>query len=131
MARSTSSGWTMPSAFFSILIAVSPLSAHVAGLVPWALSGMNTFLGERPCDWWKARIIMIPVSSPCAPAEGWSEQPSIPLTSQSMSASLPMISRVPCASASGVIGWRWRNPGIRAAHSLILGLYFMVHDPSG
>ena len=27
---------------------------------------------------------MSPVSSPCAPAEGWSEQPSMPLTSQSM-----------------------------------------------
>ena len=32
---------------------------------------------------------MIPVSSPCAPAEGWSEQPSIPLTSQSICGELP------------------------------------------
>ena len=42
-----------------------------------------------------------------------------------------MISSEPCASSSGVIGWSWRKPGIRAAHSLILGLYFIVHDPSG
>ncbi len=131
MARRTSSGCTMPSAFFSIFTAVSPLRAHVAGLVPCALSGMNTFFGERPCASWKARIIIMPVSSPWAPAEGWREQPSIPLTSHSIEASFHMISSVPCASASGVIGWRRRNPGIRAAHSLILGLYFMVHDPSG
>ena len=38
---------------------------------------------------------------------------------------------VPCASASGASGCRSAKPGRRAAHSLTLGLYFMVHEPSG
>jgi hypothetical protein len=28
------------------------LSAHDAGLVPCAVSGISTFLGLRPCAWW-------------------------------------------------------------------------------
>ena len=40
-------------------------------------------------------------------------------------------SRVPWATASGAIGWRPAKPGRRAAHSLSLGLNFIVHEPSG
>ena len=55
----------------------------------------------------------------------------MPLTSQSICESCHMTSSVPCASSSGVCGCMRRKAGMRAAHSLILGLYFMVHDPSG
>ena len=56
----------------------SPLSAHDAGLVPCAVSGMSTFFGLRPCAWCHARIIIRPVSSPCAPAAGCRRDPVHP-----------------------------------------------------
>ena len=31
----------------------------------------------------------------------------------------------------GASGWSAAKPGSRAAHSLSLGLYFIVHEPSG
>ncbi len=74
---------------------------------------------------------MIPVSSPWAPAAGWSVTASMPLTSASIASSSNSRASVPWASASGAIGWRPANPGRRAAHSLSLGLNFMVHDPRG
>ena len=47
-----------------------PFKVHDAGFVPCAVSGMSTRLGVRPFSSWYARIIMSPVSSPCAPAAG-------------------------------------------------------------
>ncbi len=73
----------------------------------------------------------MPVSSPWAPAAGWSVTASIPLTSARIASSSWSSWSVPCATASGAIGWSPANPGSRAAHSSILGLYFMVHEPSG
>ena len=103
-----------------------------AGFVPWAESGTSTFFRGLPSrSRWNARIIRTPVSSPCAPAAGWSEAASIPTISASISPSSPMSWRAPCAASSGVRGWSRANPGRRAMSSLSLGLYFMVHEPSG
>ncbi len=73
----------------------------------------------------------MPVSSPCAPAAGWSVTAAMPLISMSCCSRLQSSSRVPCATASGASGWSLAKPNRRAAHSLILGLNFMVHEPSG
>ena len=73
----------------------------------------------------------MPVSSPCAPAAGWSVTAAMPLISVSHCSSSHSSSSVPCAVSSGASGWSAAKPGSRAAHSLILGLYFMVHEPSG
>ncbi len=55
----------------------------------------------------------------------------MPLISASIPSSSQRSWSVPWAVASGAMGCRFANPGRRAAHSLILGLYFMVHEPSG
>jgi|BarGraIncu01121A_1022015.scaffolds.fasta_scaffold00426_5 hypothetical protein len=73
----------------------------------------------------------MPVSSPWAPAAGWSVTASIPLISARSRSSSQSISSVPWAVSSGASGCSAANPGSRAAHSLTFGLYFMVHDPSG
>ena len=73
----------------------------------------------------------MPVSSPWAPAAGWSVTACMPLISASMPWSSQSSWSVPWAAASGASGWSAANPGSRAAHSLILGLYFMVQLPSG
>ncbi len=56
---------------------------------------------------------------------------SIPLISASCCSSDQSSSSVPWAVSSGVSGWSPAKPGRRAAHSFTLGLYFMVHEPSG
>jgi hypothetical protein len=73
----------------------------------------------------------IPHSSPWAPAAGWSVTARIPLTSARIPSSSQSSWSVPWATSSGAIGWRVAKPGRRAAHSLSLGLNFIVHDPSG
>ena len=73
----------------------------------------------------------IPVSSPWAPAAGWSVTARIPLISASASSSSHRSWSVPCATASGASGWSPAKPGSRAAHSLSLGFHFIVHEPSG
>ncbi len=55
----------------------------------------------------------------------------MPLISASMPSSSHSRASVPWAVASGAIGCRSANPPRRAAHSLSLGLYFIVHEPSG
>ena len=72
-----------------------------------------------------------PASSPWAPAAGCSETASIPAISASMPASSCMTRSAPWLAASGASGCRRPKPAIRAASSLILGLYFIVHEPSG
>ncbi len=71
------------------------------------------------------------MSSPWAPAAGWSVTASMPLISASIPSSSQRSWSVPWAVASGASGCRFAKPGRRAAHSLSLGLYFMVHEPSG
>ena len=77
------------------------------------------------------RIIIIPVSSPCAPAAGCSVTAGSPVISPSISASACMIASAPCATSSGASGCSSAKPGIRAAASFTFGLYFIVHEPSG
>ena len=73
----------------------------------------------------------MPVSSPWAPAAGWSDTAAIPLISARISWSSQRIWRVPWAVASGASGCSPAKPGSRAAHSLTFGLNFIVHEPSG
>jgi hypothetical protein len=55
----------------------------------------------------------------------------MPAISASMPASSYMIRSAPWLAASGASGCNRPKPAIRAASSLILGLYFIVHEPSG
>ena len=125
------SALTIPCSVAGNGTAVSPLSAHDAGLVPCAVSGMSTFFGLRPCALCHARIIIRPVSSPCAPAAGWSVTRSIPTISASPRSRRCISSSAPCIIRSGAYGWSRAKPARRAAHSLTFGLYFIVHEPSG
>ena len=72
-----------------------------------------------------------PASSPCAPAAGWSDTSSIPEISARSRASSCMSWSAPWLAASGANGCRRAKPGSRAMSSLIFGLYFIVHEPSG
>ena len=92
---------------------------------------MITFVRGFPRSWWYARMMSRPVISPHAPAGGCNVARAIPVISQSASSRRQSISREPCTVASGWRGCvRW-NPGSAATVSAILGLYFIVHDPSG
>ncbi len=71
------------------------------------------------------------MSSPWAPAAGWRVTARMPEISASAASSSQRSWSVPWATSSGAIGWRFANPGNRAAHSLSLGLNFIVHEPSG
>ena len=73
----------------------------------------------------------IPVSSPWAPAAGWSVTARMPLISASICSSSQRSWSVPWAISSGASGWSAAKPGSRAAHSLSFGLNFIVHEPSG
>ena len=123
---------TPPSGADGIVMVRKPAMVAVAGLVPWDESGTRTSSRSRsPRERWYARIMRIPVSSPWAPAAGWRVTASMPLISASIPSSSQRSCSVPWAVASGAMGCRFANPGRRAAHSLILGLYFMVHEPNG
>src|SRR3990172_3390735 len=76
-------------------------------------------------------MIRSPVSSPAAPAGGWKVAAAMPVSRHRMSSAATSTSRAPWARRSGVAGWRSRNPPCSAAQSHTLGLYFIVHDPSG
>ncbi len=77
-------------------------------------------------------MISTPVSSPCAPAAGCSVTAAKPAISASISCSSKISCSAPWTVSSGSCsGWMAAKPGSRAATSLTLGLYFIVHDPSG
>ena len=101
------------------------------GFVPWAESGMRTYFRALPRASCAARMIIMPVSSPCAPADGCSVIASIPAISDKLSARVLRISRFPCASSAGAPGWIPARRGFAASFSLTLGLYFMVQEPRG
>ena len=123
---------TPPSAADGMVIVRKPAIVAVAGFVPCEESGTRTSVRSMsPRDRWYARIIRIPVSSPWAPAAGWRVTAAMPLISASSASSSNSSSSVPWATASGAIGCRPAKPGSRAAHSFSLGLYFIVHEPSG
>jgi hypothetical protein len=72
-----------------------------------------------------------PANSPWAPAMGLSATPCMPVTSFSISCSSYMHARNPWPWDSGASGWRARNSGSMAYWLQALGLYFIVHEPSG
>jgi hypothetical protein len=72
-----------------------------------------------------------PANSPCAPAIGLSDTAAMPVTSFSISCSSNMHSRKPWPCDAGARGWRARNSGSIAYWLQALGLYFIVHEPSG
>ena len=76
-------------------------------------------------------MMSAPVSSPCAPADGCSDTPGSPAISPSHSCSSQSRRSAPCTFASSWYGWISASPGRSAMRSLILGLYFMVQEPSG
>ena len=101
-----------------------------AGLVPWAESGTSST--RRACSprlWNQARNSFSPANSPCAPAKGCSVPAFIPVMAHRLSIVRWRISRIPWTVEAGCRGWMSRNQ--EAISSLILGLYFMVHDPRG
>src|SRR5436305_1911867 len=53
-----------------------------AGLVPWAESGISTFVRLPPWAACQARISSSPVSSPWAPAAGWRVAAAVPVMAQ-------------------------------------------------
>ena len=74
---------------------------------------------------------IMPVSSPWAPATGWSVKASMPAISQRKPSSVLRTSRFPWMRSTGASGCEPANAGWADRRSLILGLYFMVQDPSG
>ena len=55
----------------------------------------------------------------------------MPAISASICASSCISWSAPCASSGRVSGCSRAKPGTRAMSSLIFGLYFIVHEPSG
>ena len=102
-----------------------------AGLVPWAESGISTLVGWRPRESCQARISSRPVSSPAAPAAGCSVAAKVPVTSHRIRSRSARSASHPWIWSSGWAGWQPASPGIAATASHSLGLYFIVHDPSG
>jgi len=76
-------------------------------------------------------VTSIAVHSPCAPAAGWIVTVCIPEIAASHTWSLCIISSTPCACWAGAAGCNLANFGFPATSSLILGLYFIVQEPSG
>ena len=123
---------TMPSASEATSTVSNPVTVAEAGLVPWAESGTMTFvLFVSPRLSCHALIIISPVCSPWAPAAGWRVTASMPVISASMALRSYMSLRAPWTVSTGWRGWIREKPGILAATSLILGLYFMVQEPRG
>ena len=124
---------SIPPSFAALIETVRrPAIVAVAGFVPWAESGTSTSVRSMsPRPSWYARTMRIPVSSPWAPAAGWSVTACMPLISIRICSSSQSSWSVPCATASGASGWSWAKPGSRAAHSLTFGFHFIVHEPSG
>ena len=122
----------MPCAVDAISTISNPANTAEAGLVPCAESGISTtWRGARRGPASALRIISIPVSSPCAPAAGCSVTRAIPVTAISACSSSHIRASAPCTWSSGCNGWSCASPARRTTSSLIRGLYFIVHEPSG
>ena len=65
------------------------------------------------------------------PAAGWRVTAAKPEISFSHSCNVHIRARLPWTVSTGWRGWVKAKPGRRAVSSLILGLYFIVHEPSG
>ncbi len=127
-----SSGSTRPAASDLSDTTLNPTIAADAGLVPWAVSGTTTTLRPvSPRALKYAFAMRSAVSSACAPAAGLSENAAMPNSEARLRSSSHISASAPCAAASGANGCRSRNAGMFAIASLMRGLYFMVHEPSG
>src|SRR5688500_7983185 len=114
------------------MVIVSSLHIEaVAGLVPWAESGIIALVLFSPWLLKCAFAIITPKSSLCAPAEGCREKSSIPVISFRYSFNSHINFSDPWVHSSGDRGCRLLNPSALAASSFTFGLYFMVHEPSG
>ena len=73
-----------------------------------------------------------PVSSPAAPAAGCRVAASMPgdLAQRLLELDQQLAASPGCSDA-GAAGWTSARPGRPATASQTLGLYFIVHDPSG
>ena len=132
-AAFTASALTVPSARAGTARTLKPMSAAVAGLVPWALSGTITTVRVRasPRASSAARIAIMPHISPCAPALGDMATACMPVSSSSQWLSSSMSASTPCTVDCGCRGCTSLKPGRRAMASLKRGLCFMVQEPSG
>ncbi len=122
-----------PRASVFTCVSSKPVIVTDAGFVPCAVSGMTTLrrCSSSPRSAKYARTSMSPVISPCEPAAGWSDTASRPVISVRISCSRHSSSSAPCAPSSSCNGWRNANPGRPTSRSLMRGLYFIVHEPSG
>ena len=67
---------------------VKPAVTALAGLVPWALTGMRQTSREvSPRRWCQARMTSNPAYSPWEPALGWRETAAKPVISPSQASS--------------------------------------------
>jgi hypothetical protein len=92
---------------------------------------MITLWRGAPWAWCQARISSRPVSSPDAPAAGCSVAAAMPVISHSVSSTSTIRANQPWVNEAGAAGWTPANPGRAATASQTLGLYFIVHEPSG
>ena len=124
---------TRPRSFAGIGFTTKPSAAAVAGLVPCADSGASTVLrcARSPLASRAAAIAIMPHISPCAPAAGDIATAGMPVRVLSQCANPSISSSAPCTVETGCSGWRSPMPGRRATFSLMRGLCFMVHEPSG
>ena len=76
-------------------------------------------------------MIIRPVSSPCAPAQGLKVKCFIPVISASRRSIQSRTARAPFTVSGSCKGCRPWKVGMEAISSLILGLYFIVQLPSG
>ena len=130
-AFSTSRSMRPLGADFSSTVCM-PASTALAGLVPCAESGTSTLRRfASPREACQARIIIMPVSSPWAPAAGCKVTCGRPAISPSHCCRSKSRPSSPCAVSSGCSGCKSASPGRRATCSLTRGLYFMVQEPSG
>ena len=122
-----------PSAAVGIWVTLKPAMAAVAGFVPCAESGtrMRRRCASSPRSSRARVIISTPANSPCAPAAGARLTPARPVISPRPRRNSNSVRRVPCTSVAGASGCASASPGSAATRSLTLGLYFMVHEPSG
>ena len=105
-AALTASALTFPSSPAGTGRTEKPISAAVAGFVPWAESGTSTTrrASASPRASIAALIAIMPQSSPCAPALGDIATALMPVIVIKASASASMTASAPCAVETGWSG---------------------------
>ena len=108
----------------------NPAIFALAGFVPCAESGIITFVLFSPIESKYFLIIIMPVISPWAPAEGFKVIASIPVIFRRAVCKSYINFKAPWAFLSDVLGWIL-NPSNVDKNSFTFGLYFIVQEPSG